>query len=643
MVLILMTGDQRWLNPKYHVHRPRGISDNDTGGLPEEIQSEIREAAAAVIGDWMNGMPIMMNDPPEQFLAELLEFCIGEKVPPEYGPMIKGDLLASGALGGQRALMDPTGAVPPGMSAPPSDFLVVIIGAGVSGLTTAMAFEAAGIDYMILEKHDTVGGTWYENRYPGAGVDTPNHLYSWPGVPNDWAHYFSLRDEIHSYIEKVSMRGTIRSRIRFDTEVKSVVLDEEKQTWTITAVGPTGEPQTLVADVVISAVGLFNQPNVVDLSGANTFKGQSFHTARWPEKYDAAGRDVVIVGNGASSMQVVPRLAPVVNKLTIFQRSAQWAAPFEKFEAEVPEGVRALIQEVPLYRWVYRIRLMWMFNDRFWKTLEVDPDWPHPERSVNATNDKFREIFIEYITEQLADRPDLLPKVIPTYPPYGKRILLDNGWYQALKRDNVELVTTAIDHVGPHSVTAVDGTEYPADTLIYSTGFQAVRFLSTYELIGRGGKSVRQIWDDDDARAYLGTVIPSFPNFFCLYGPNLQGGHGGTFMTIAAAQVRYILSVLDQMFRRNLTMVEIRQDICDAYNEEVDKQNARRIWTHKGMTTYYRNSKGRVTVNRPFRNVDFWTWTRDADLSEFLTWPTTTETSSGERFAASSPTSQDLS
>jgi 4-hydroxyacetophenone monooxygenase len=284
----------------------------------------------------------------------------------------------------------------------------------------------------------------------------------------------------------------------------------------------------------------------------------------------------------------------------------------------VPDPMRWLLRTVPLYRLWYRMRLLWTFNDKLYTSLQRDPEWPHPERSLNRKNDRHREFLTRYITDELGDRQDLLPTVLPTYPPYGKRILFDNGWFRALRRDDVTLDGSGVAEVRPHSVVSGDGVEYDVDVLVAATGFDVVRFLSSLEIVGRSGRSIREIWDDDDAKAYLGTVVPDLPNFFCLYGPNLQPGHGGSFIVTVEQQTRYVRLVLEEMFRRGLGSVECRQDVYDEYNERVDATHAQMVWTHPGMTTYYRNQRGRIIVNSPWRNVDFFGFTREPSLDDFV-------------------------
>ena len=314
-----------------------------------------------------------------------------------------------------------------------------------------------------------------------------------------------------------------------------------------------GTTETLRADALISAVGAFGRAVIPDLPGLDTFEGERAHTARWPEGVDLTGKRVAVIGNGASAMQLVPAIVDDAEHVYVFTRSAQWAAPFEKFHLHVPEALRWLFREVRLYRLWYRLRLGWNFNDKNHQALQHDPDWEHPERSLNRQNDSHRRVLHAVHPRRARRRKDeLAPKVLPTYPPFGKRMLMDNGWFRTLTRDDITLDPTGAAAIRPHAIVAGDGPEYEADVLVLATGFDVVRFLAPMELVGRSGRTLRETWEDDDARAYLGTVVPDFPNFFCLYGPNLQPGHGGSLLTSLEMQVRYVRKTLQEMFRRGL-------------------------------------------------------------------------------------------
>ncbi|QEC49739.1 NAD(P)/FAD-dependent oxidoreductase [Baekduia soli] len=609
-LLVQLTGEERWIEEPYLPRRNKGLDDNNDGGLPEELQAEIRAAGLEAIRAWRDGAPVALPDPGPELMVRMLSVAMGEEVGEEYGPMLAAELAAVDAP----ATTAPVAGVPEG-------FHALIVGAGVSGIAAAIRLRDAGIPFTIVEQHEAVGGTWLENRYPGCGVDTPSALYSFSFAPHDWSKYFALRDELYAYLEQIVADTGLDEEIRFQTEVTGARYDEDAQRWDVELRGPGGTAETLTADLVISAVGAFRRPKMPTIPGLEDFAGELVHTARWPDDLDLTGRRVAVIGNGASAMQLVPAIAGVAAAVTIFQRSPQWAAPFELFHAEVPEPLRELSQSVPLYRAWYRLRAGWTFNDRIHQTLQKDPDWPHPERSVNEINDGHRRFFTRYIESKLAGRPDLVEKVTPTYPPYGKRILLDNGWYDSLLRDDVELVTDPIASVATDRVITATGAEHEVDVIVAATGFDVVRFLAPMDIRGRGGVSLREVWDDDDARAYLGSFVPGFPNFYMIYGPNIAGGHGGSLIGSAEHQLDYLIDLLGRLFAQGQVVAEVRPEPYERHNRRVDEAHERMVWTHPGMDTYYRNGHGRVVVTTPFRVIDFWGMTRSADLDDFVTEP----------------------
>jgi 4-hydroxyacetophenone monooxygenase len=617
-VLVQLTGDERWLASPYLPSRNRGLDDNPSGGLPEEIQAEIRAAALRAILAWRGGAPVAIPDPPPELMVRMLSVVMGEEIPPEYGPMLADEA----TIATEPRVEEPV-AVPPG-------FRVLIVGGGVSGLTMGLKLSQMGIPFTILEKNAEIGGTWYENRYPGAGVDTPSALYSFSfSQDHQWTKFFALRDELYGYLKETFEQAGVVSSVQLDTEVVSATYEDAEQSWAVTARRGDGSTEEFEANVLITAVGALNRPKWPVIDGLDRFAGTLVHTARWPGDLSLAGKRVGVIGNGASSMQLVPAIAAEVASVTVFQRSPQWAAPFDLLHVEIAEDLRWLIASVPLYRVWYRLRAGWTFNDRIHSTLQKDPEWEHPERAVNAVNDAHRRFFTRYMESVLGDHPDLLAKALPDYPPYGKRILLDNGWFRSLTRDNVELVTDGISRITETGVMTEDGVVHEVDVLVCATGFQATRFLSPMDLRGRTGAGLREVWSDEDARAYLGMTVPDYPNLFMLYGPNAQGGHGGSLIGTAEMQTHYAVSLLRQMLTGGIGAIEPRRDLYEEYNRRVDAAHEQMIWTHPGMDTYYRNSRGRVVVNTPWRVVDYWEMTREADLGEYVTEPARALTETG--------------
>lgn len=609
MVIVQLTGELEWLEAPYTPKRQPGLGDNDSGGLDPQHQREVREAALEAILAWRAGRAVVIPEPDEELIVRMLSVSMAETVPSEYGQFTAAQL-------GQVKFLDhePVNA--------PADFKVLVIGAGVSGLCAAINLQMLGINFEVVERNSTVGGVWWENHYPGAGVDTPNHLYSYSFAPFDWQKYFCLRDELHAYLEHVCDNFEVRNNIRFDTGVERIEYQESRQKWLVTLRLPDGTSQQTEANVVISAAGIFNPPVFPDIDGLDEWKGEKWHTARWPKDADLAGKRVAIIGNGASCMQIAPEIQDEVESLTIFQKSVHWAAPFEQFRKEVPDPIRALLREVPLYRNWYRVRLGWTFNDRIHSALQKDPDWEHPERSLNAQNDAHRAYFTQYVVDELGDKaPELLERVLPTYPPFGKRMLMDNGWYRMLRNPKVTLVDNHVERIEHDRLRTEEGTEYEADVLLLATGFDVLNFITTYEAVGRSGASLTDHWEQDNAKAYLGTVVPDFPNLFTLYGPNLQPGHGGSLIFVVEMQVRYIMDMIQKMLQDKIGAVEIRKEVHDAYNDKVDLAHEQMVWAHPGMTSYYRNERGRIVVNSPWRNVDFYQMTREANLEEYLAEP----------------------
>jgi 4-hydroxyacetophenone monooxygenase len=607
LLLVQLTGDMSWLEPPFEPTRTKGLSDNDGGGLPVELQATVREAAIEAILAWRGGRPVAVEVPSEDLMLRMMSVSMGEPIPQDYAEMMVDKFIVP-----TRSTRNAPTPLPP----PPS-FNAVVIGAGMSGICAGIKLAELGVPYTVIEKASDVGGTWWQNKYPGAGVDTPSHLYSFSFARHDWPHYFANSDEVQAYFSKVADEFGVRQRVRFDTEVLSAVYDDSTQLWTTTVRMPDGSRDELTSNVIISAVGAFGRPKWPDIPGRDRFAGTSAHTAQWPRDLDLSHKRVGVIGNGASAMQLVPAIVDEAQSVTVFQHSPQWAAPFEKFKVEIPTPVRFLFREIPLYETWYRLRLSWIFDSKVHPSLQKDPHWPHPDRSINSINEGHRNFFTRYIESQLGDRQDLIDAVLPKYPPFGKRMLLDNDWFKTLTRDDVSLVTDRITAIAESGVMTGDGTLHDVDVIVYATGFDVVRFLAPMDIRGKSGRSLRETWNDDDARSYLGVAVPDFPNFFTLYGPNTQAGQGGSLIFVVESQMRYIADVLRQMFTHDLNAVECRRDVHEAYNASVDAAHERMVWTHPGMSVYYRNARGRVVVNSPWRVVDFWKMTRHASLSDY--------------------------
>lgn len=610
-VLLELTADERWMAPRYRPTRSRGMDDNATGGLPDEVQSEIRSALVDAVEHWWT-----QGRPPRRWMDDaeverLLDLTCGETVPPDFAPMM------AEIVNGPRP--------EPVTSKPDERLHAIVIGAGIAGMLASVELTRAGIPHVIMEKNDEVGGSWWENRYPGAGVDTPSHLYSISSFPHNWSTHFGKRDEVQNYLEDFAAAHDIRRHVRFRHEVTCAEFDESRQCWRVTVRRPDEDSELWEAPILISAVGLLNRPKVPHLPGIEGFRGRLFHSAEWPSELDdpesLRGKKVGIVGSGASAMQIGPAIADRVGSLTIFQRSPQWIAPNDDYFATIPEDIHWLMDHVPGYREWYRARLSWIFNDKVYPSLQVDPDWPEPTASINATNHGHRKFYERYLRDQLGDRTDLIAASLPDYPPFGKRMLLDNGWFAMLRKPDVTLVPFGVDAVTPSGLIDANGVEHELDIIVMATGFHSVRVLHPMEIVGRSGRSTKEIWGEHDARAYLGITVPDFPNFFIMTGPNTGLGHGGSFITILECQIRYIMDALALMRSEGLGTIECRTEVNDRYNEAVDRRHAHMVWTHPAMENWYRNPDGRVVSVLPWRINDYWAMTNKVDPADFRTEP----------------------
>jgi 4-hydroxyacetophenone monooxygenase len=502
--------------------------------------------------------------------------------------------------------------------APDRDFMVAVIGAGMSGIIAAYRLQQAGVPYVVIDKNDDVGGTWFENTYPGCRVDVPNHYYSYSFAQrDDWPFFYSPQAELHRYFKECVDEFGIRPRIRFGTEVTSMQFDEADGTWTLDLVTKDGREETLTANAVISAVGQLNRPQLPRIEGRESFAGPAFHSAEWDHRVDLAGKRVGVIGTGCSAAQLVPIVAEQAARLEVFQRTPNWMFPVPHYHHEVPAGLQWLLSNVPAYRQWYRFWLFWRSAETLRPMAEVDPAWPNQERSVSELNDLLRAMLTDALAAQYADRPDLWAKVLPEYPPAAKRIILDNGaWAEALHRDNVELSTTDIERITPEGVVTADGHLHEFDVLIYGTGFQPSRFLTPMKFVGRGGVDLHEQWDGD-ARAYLGITVPGFPNFFVLYGPNTNIVVNGSIIWFSECEVRYVMDCVRTVLAGGHAALDCRPEVHDRYNVEIDAENLRMAWGVAKVNSWYKNAKGRVAQNWPFPLLEYWRRTREVDPGDY--------------------------
>lgn len=579
------------------------------GGMSQAAQDKARALATAALIAYRDQRQVYQGSP----APELLDACV------KY--LIQGDIEE------HRALLEHELGIArdPGAPdwtreqlAPGRAFRVAIIGAGVSGIAAAYRLQQANVDFTVYEKNDEVGGVWWENRYPGCRLDTPNFAYSLSFAQKpDWPQQFSLQPEIHAYLKTVADSSGVRSRINFGCEVDEMRFDEALGAWRLTVRERSGGLREEVFDAVLTAVGILNRPSLPDLQGIESFKGTIVHSATWPSELDLHGKKVALVGTGASAFQIGPSIVDDVAQLTVFQRNPPWMLPTPTYHDDIRPGMQWLLQHVPYYgRWV-RFWQFWIAVEGRLPLTEVEDDWDHPV-SVGRKNEELRQGCIRWLAGQYDDRPDLLAKMTPNYPPSAKRMLRDNGvWAAMLKRPHVELSTIGIDSVTPSGIRTADGETHDFDVLVFATGFKASDFLSPMKVVGRGGRDLhRDVWAGD-CRAYLGITVPSFPNLFMLGGPNTAVVINGSAIFSSECQVEYTMRALRYLLASGHKAIDCRATPYEDYNAWIDSGNLKRAWGAARTSSWYKNSNGRASQTWPYGLLEYWNVTAQFEPQDY--------------------------
>ena len=606
--LAYLTGDMSLLRDDL---RPNPMAMTmPQGGLDADQQARARQLALDTLVAYRDGGCRQAPPPSEEDLLRIMEYAVGGTGMADYLPLLEEELTFRGE--DRRGPDWHKDDLAPGV-----DLRVVVVGAGMSGLLAGHRMRQAGIPFVILEKNGDVGGTWFENTYPGCRVDNPNHNYSYSFAQrHDWPFHYSTQDVLLGYFRDAAEAFGLREHIRFGSEVVSATWSEADRNWTV-VVRTGGGEEELVADAVISAVGQLNRPHYPEIPGIGSFEGPAFHTARWRDDVDLRGKRVAVIGTGASAAQAIPEIAGEVGELLVFQRTPAWFGPTPDYHEEVAPGLRWLYRHVPSYSEWNRFWIFWRMGDGMIESVRVDPNFEPKGAAVSGMNDFVRMMFTAYLQSQFADRPDLLEKVIPDYPPGAKRIIRDNGvWAAALKRDTTRLITEPIREITPEGVVTEDGDEHNVDVIVYGTGFHASKFLTPMQVIGRDGVDLHERWAGD-ARAYLGVTVPGFPNLFCLYGPNTNIVINGSIVYFSECGVRYVMGCLKLLLTERHRAIDVRKDVHDEFNERVDAENRNMAWGWSDVNSWYKNEVGRVAQNWPFTLLEYWQRTLAPDPRDY--------------------------
>jgi 4-hydroxyacetophenone monooxygenase len=497
-------------------------------------------------------------------------------------------------------------------------FHVGIVGAGVSGLVTAIQLDRLGIPWTIIERNPDVGGTWWTNDYPDARVDIPSHHYQLSVTKKyPWKHWFATQPELLEYIRHIADTYDLRRNIRFSTDLSHAQWNGESHSWRLELAGRDGSREMMEVNALVSAAGLFNAPNMPDIPGIDSFEGKIFHTTNWDHSFDYSGKRVGIIGVGSTGAQLMPRVAKDASHVSVFQRSPNWVAKMEGYRAEVPADLQWLFQHFPHYwNWYVFATFHTLFADNG-SLQAVDEEWRASGGQINRKNDMLRENICAMIEDEFSDDHDFIKKITPTWPPFAKRLVVDNGWFDALKQPHVSLVTDGIDQITPSGILTRDGVKHALDLIVIAGGFKAERYLWPVKYVGRNGVRLEDAWGKDGARAHLGITLPDFPNMFIIYGPNMQARAGGLFSWLEI-WARYSVQGIVALLESGASAIECRRESFDAFNTQLDAAQHKCIWGIDSLKSYYVNEHGRQVVNSPFLPSEVYSSVQTFRMEDFF-------------------------
>lgn len=476
---------------------------------------------------------------------------------------------------------------------------VAVIGSGFGGLGAAVRLRREGVtDFVVLERADSVGGTWRDNSYPGCACDVPSHLYSFSFAPNpDWPRTFSGQEHIRAYLEHVADVFRLRSHLRFNSEVKMMTWDTEKLRW-----GIETSSGFLTADVVVSATGPLSDPKVPDVPGIDTFPGKVFHSARWDHDYDLRGKRVAMIGTGASAIQIVPSIQPEVAKLTLFQRTPPWVMP--RVDRAISGAERWIHRQLPFTTQARR-GLLWGIRE-----LQVQAFTKRPDELGMVERLAKRNI------ARAVKDPELRKKLTPDYRIGCKRILLSNTYYPALTQPNVDVVASGLAEIDGSTLVAADGTTAEVDAIVFGTGFHVTDMPIAERVVGAEGKTLAEVWRTG-MKALRGASAPGFPNWMTIIGPNTGLGNSSMILMIES-QLNYMADFVRQLdVLGGRAALDARSSAVNAWNRKVQERMKRTVWNTGGCTSWYLDANGVNTTIWPGTTSEFRTATRRVDLGEY--------------------------
>jgi cation diffusion facilitator CzcD-associated flavoprotein CzcO len=475
----------------------------------------------------------------------------------------------------------------------------LVLGTGFAGLCSAIKLKEAGMSFVVLEKDCGVGGVWRANTYPGAQCDVQSHLYSFSFEQYPyWSRSYGLQTEILSYLEMCVEKYDLLPYIHFNTSVMEVRWNESENIWEI----KTNRGKVFQAKTFFLASGGLSQPLYPDIQGMNTFKGKLFHSAAWDHSVDLSEKKVGIIGSAASAIQIVPAIAPIVKRLSIFQRTASWVLPKADYPYSAME--RWMFHILPPLQWASRELIYWKLE---WRVMA----FVHAPFLLELVQGMVKQ----YIQRTISDKV-LAEKVTPNYTMGCKRVLLSNDYYPAIQRPNVDVITEGIQSIHENGIILKDGSSLDLDIIVLATGFHVTEGVVPFDIYGKNGKSLNEEWKDG-MEAYLGTSIKGFPNLLMIVGPNTGLGHSSMVYMIEA-QVDYAMKVMKYMKQEKVKSIEVKQEVQNLYNKEIQKKLDKSVWNTGGCSSWYKNKKGKNTSLWPGFTFEFRNRTSFFRQSDYL-------------------------
>jgi 4-hydroxyacetophenone monooxygenase len=600
-LLYQLTGDERFAEMALAATRGRFGNEAIAIANPDDL-AFLRARAASFLKEYRDSGAGPLDPGPRERLPRSLALIAGKTIPEDELELWLEELALDPWVRGLTWDEQPAPERLEGFS-------VVVIGAGMGGLNAAVQLKRAGIPYTVLEKNTGVGGTWFENRYPGARVDSPSRAYTHLfGVDYGYPNPYCGWEENEKYFNWIADEFGVRDDIVFGTEVESVTWDEAAAEWEIVAKGAEG-PRTWRANAVFSAVGFLSRPSLPEIEGRELFKGQSFHTARWPQDLSLAGKRFAVIGTGCTGYQTVPELALEAEHVTVFQRTPQWLFPLPGYRSPFPPQMTWLDRNFPFHTNFMRFRADWGAGgfEGNHEVMNIDPEW-EDVYTRSAGNKRSRDGCIAFLEHKLAGRPDLIEKMIPLHPPMSARPVLVDAAYSiadALMRENVTLETDGIRRITANGIETSDGREIEVDVIVFATGFRATDFLWPMEVKGRE-KTVEELWSVDGPRAYRGVMMPGFPNFFVIYGPNTNVYNGMQLVQIEELVTRFALDRIKELVVGDQRAVDVTENAYREYNGLLDEWEDRKIYSDPRAHNYFRGQYGRSPTNCGIPGGEMW-------------------------------------